>query len=196
MRVPGFFPAQEEQLSATSDQAPPALPAVGDAAAQLLYTLIAQQPFFAGLNPRLLQLLAEAALEVRFAAGEEIFHEGSAANRFYLILEGKVVLESEQAERRDFPIQMLRPGDDLGWAWLFPPYLFHLSARALVPTRAILFYGTRLREQCEQDHELGFQLMQRIAEVLIQQLQTTRQRLVAAAARTDTRLPPSGVPGA
>lgn len=186
MKTPASFTPSLDQLPKASALPTPSATGPETAGPPSLYTLIAQQPFFAGLNPRQLQLLTEAALEVRFEKGEEIFHEGSAANRFYLILDGKVMLESEQVDRRNFPIQMLWPGDDLGWAWLFPPYLFHLSARAVVPTRAILFYGTRLREQCEQDHELGFQLMQRIAEVLIQQLQATRQRLVEAAARTDT----------
>ena len=45
------------------------------------------------------------------------------------------------------PIRTLGPGDDLAWAWLFPPYDMHFSAWAIEPTRAIFFYGTRLREQ-------------------------------------------------
>ncbi len=53
-----------------------------------------------------------------------------------------------------------------------------MSARALTPTRTIFFYGTRLREQCEQDHDLGYQIMQRIAEVVVKQLQATQQRLL------------------
>jgi hypothetical protein len=46
------------------------------------------------------------------------------------------------------------------------------------PTRTIFFYGTRLREQCEQDHELGYQLMMRIAEVGVQRLRAMQQRLM------------------
>jgi CRP-like cAMP-binding protein len=149
-----------------------------DAAEQRLFNLVAAQPFFRGLNARHLQLLTDSAMEIQFEAGQSIFQEDTPANRFYLILEGQVVLETELDERGIFPIQTLGPGDDLGWAWLFPPYLLHLSARALVPTRTIFFYGTRLREQCEQDHDLGYELMQREAAVVIQSLQSTQQRLV------------------
>ena len=78
------------------------------------------------------------------------------------------------------PIQLLGPGDEVGWSWLFPPFSLHFSARAVEPTRTIFFYGTRLREQCEQDHELGYQLMKRIAEVATQCLQATQQSFVAA----------------
>ena len=146
--------------------------------AKSLYDLIAQQPFFKGLNAHQLQLLTDSAMEMQFEAGQKLFQEGSLANRFYLILEGKVVLESELAEHDMIPIQTLGPGDDLGWSWLFPPHVLHSSARALETTRTIFFYGTRLREQCEQDHDLGYQLMRRVAEVLIQRLQATQQRLM------------------
>jgi len=146
---------------------------------QELYTLITQQPFFKGLNPHQLQVLTDSALEMKFEPEQMIFAEGSPANRFYLILEGKVVLESETEGRGVMvPIQTLGPGDDLGWSWLFPPYYLHLSARALEPTRTIFFYGTRLLEQCDQDHELGYELMKRIAEVATQCLQATQRRLM------------------
>ena len=46
------------------------------------------------------------------------------------------------------------------------------------------FYGTRLQQQCEEDHDLGYELMKRIAEVLIQNLHATQQRLMEC---TDVR---------
>ena len=150
----------------------------GAAQSQSLRALIAEQPFFQGLNARQLQLLAESAMEMQFEPGQPIFEEGSPANRFYIILQGRVVLESEMADHNQIPVQTLGPGDELGWSWLFPPYYLHLSARAVEPTRTIFFYGTRLREQCEQDHELGYQLMKRIAEVATECLRATQQRLM------------------
>ena len=159
-------------------------PTAGEGPAQALLALITAQPFFKGLNPQQLQLLADSALEMKFAAGEKIFETGSPANRFYLILEGKVVLESELAEPGAMlAVQTLGPGDNLGWSWLFPPYLIHLGAHAVEPTRVIFFYGTRLREQCEQDHEFGYELMKRIAEVATQCLSATQQRLAESAAK-------------
>jgi len=124
-----------------------------------LVALVAEQPFFNGLKEEHLQLLAESAMVTEFTAGEWIFRQGDPANRFYLILEGKVLIESEVKDRGMLPIRTFGPGDDLAWAWLFPPYYMHFSACAIEPTRAIFFYGTRLREQCEANHELGYQLM-------------------------------------
>lgn len=163
-----------------TDFSKPGTPATEDVddASLALYALIAKQPFFKGLDPHQLQLLTDSALEMKFETGQSIFQEGSPANRFYLILQGKVIIESEVKNCGMIPIRTLGPGDDLGWSWLFPPYYLHVSARALEPTRTIFFYGTRLREQCELDHELGYELMKRIAQGLMQNLQATQRRLM------------------
>jgi CRP/FNR family cyclic AMP-dependent transcriptional regulator len=42
----------------------------------------------------------------------------------------------------------------------------------------MFFYGPRLREQCEHDHEMGYQIMKRIAEVATQSLEATPRRLM------------------
>ena len=147
------------------------------------YELISRQPFFKGLSAEQLELLTDDALELKFVPGHNIFREGGEANRFFLILEGCVVLESETEEGCPIPIQTLGPGDDLGWSWLFPPYTLQFSARAVEPTKAIFFYGTRLRARCEADHNLGFELMKRIAEVMMKRLQSTRRQLMLAGHR-------------
>jgi CRP-like cAMP-binding protein len=173
MNPPAVIGSQAGEVTLAST-----LPDLSDTLSQELYALIAQQPFFKGLNPQQLQLLAVSALEMKFETGATIFEEGSPANRFYLILTGRVELSAEMEDRNVIPVQTLGPGDDLGWSWLFPPYSMHFTARALEPTTAIFFYGTRLREQCEQDHELGYQLMKRIAEVATQSLRATQRRLM------------------
>ena len=154
------------------------LPDTNETQATALCSLIKQQPFFQGLNAKQLELLTGSALEMKFEAGATIFEEGSPANRFYLLLTGKVELSAEMEDRNVIPIQTLGPGDDLGWSWLFPPYCMHFRARAMVPTTTIFFYGPRLREQCEADHELGYQIMKRTAEVATESLRITQKRLM------------------
>ena len=143
-----------------------------------LETVIAEHPFLRGMPPTLLKILGEAAMPVQFDAGQLIFHEGDVANRFYLLQHGRVELTSHRTDQDAVAIQILGEGDALGWSWLFPPYYWNFDARAVEPTRAIFFYGTRLREQCEQDPELGFALMRRMTRVLINRLQATRDQLI------------------
>lgn len=139
---------------------------------------IAGHPFTRGMSRELVAHLADFAMESRFAAGETIFQEGDPANRFYLIQEGKVALESYIDGRGLVSLQTVGPGDVLGWSWLFPPYYWHFDARALEPTRAIFLYGTPLRERCEENHDLGFELYKRLADVVVARLQATRRLLL------------------
>ncbi|MEI6194465.1 MAG: cyclic nucleotide-binding domain-containing protein [Verrucomicrobiota bacterium] len=141
-------------------------------------SILDAQPFLRGMTARQLDLLAEHSMFAEFKAGETILHEGDSANRFYLILEGQVELESRGVEGETVRIQTLGPGDVLGWSWLFPPYYWHFDARSVTPVKALFFYGTRLRELCAENHDFGYELMTRVSEIIIRRLQAARRQLV------------------
>jgi len=50
----------------------------------------------------------------------------------------------------------------------------------LEETTAIFFYGTILRDYCEKDHSLGFELFKRMSVVMLRRLQAARQRLMSS----------------
>jgi len=130
----------------------------------VLCKLIWQHQFFAGLDKQHVELLASLAMETRFEPGQYVAKEGDLANRFYLILDGAVEMQSGSD---DGLIQKLGAGDPLGWSWLFEPHFFHFSARAVEPTNSIFFYGTILRHYCEDDHDLGYEIMRRFGRVMV-----------------------------
>ena len=140
--------------------------------------LVAELPAFAGLASQHIDLIAGCATNLHFDAGDRIFREGDRADVFYAIRRGAVALEVHVPTRGDVTIETLDDGDLLGWSWLFPPYRWSFDARALESTSVIVFDGACLRGKCDSDHELGYQLMQRIAQVIIERLQATRLRLL------------------
>ena len=140
--------------------------------------ILADHPFFSGWEPRYLQLAAGCASNVRFNAGEFVFQEGEEANTFYLIREGRVALEVVFPGRGAVTIETLEGGEMLGWSWLIPPYRWRFDARALKMTRAIALDGKCLRGKCEEDHELGYELVKQVASSLGQRLDATRLRLL------------------
>ena len=142
-------------------------------------TRVALHPFLAGMNRSQLNLLTDCAMVVHFNPGQLIFNEGELANRFYLIETGKVDLESSARPGRPVIIDKVGAGDLLGWSWMFPPYVWHFTARAAEPTNAIFFYGTILREYCEHDHSLGYELFKRMSAVMIKRLQAAREKMLA-----------------
>jgi CRP/FNR family transcriptional regulator, cyclic AMP receptor protein len=66
----------------------------------------------------------------------------------------------------------------LGWSWLVAPYRWHFDARVVEATRAIALDAKCLRSKCEQDHELGFELLNRVLQVVEQRLQSARMQLL------------------
>ena len=142
-------------------------------------TRVALHPFLAGMNHTQLALLTDCAMASHIKSGQIIFREGDMANRFYLIESGKVVLESGNDSGESVVVDTIGAGDLLGWSWMFPPYVWRFTARAVEPTEAIFFYGTILREYCERDPSLGYELLKRMAPVMIKRMQAARQRMLA-----------------
>jgi CRP/FNR family cyclic AMP-dependent transcriptional regulator len=137
---------------------------------------VAAHPFLIGIGAPHIRLLADCAMRSRFAGGQVIFRKGETANRFYLIERGKVALESSTGDEV-VKIDEVGAGDLLGWSWIFPPYVWHFDARAIEPTTAIFLYGTILREYCEADPGLGYELFKRMSEVMMRRLQAARTKL-------------------
>lgn len=143
---------------------------------------VAAHPFFLGLKPEHIRLLADCAMATHFERDQLIFSAGEIANRFYLIEQGRVILQAGDGRNRPVVIDTISDGDLLGWSWIFPPYKWHFAACAAEPTRAIFFYGTILREYCERDPALGYELFKRMSEVMMKRLQRARAQLITALA--------------
>ncbi len=136
-------------------------------------------PFLAGMSRTQLALLTDCAMTTQFKKGQTILREGEFANRFYLIESGKIVLESGSGFGHPVMIETIGAGNLLGWSWMFPPYVWQFTARAVEPTAAIFFYGTILREYCEKDHSLGYELFKRMSIVMMKRLQAARKQMLS-----------------
>jgi CRP-like cAMP-binding protein len=156
-------------------------------------TRVALHPFLAGMNRKQLAYLTDCAIAVQFKEGEVVFGEGELANRFYLLETGTVILESNGGMSDPVIIDTIGAGDLLGWSWMFPPYTWHFTARSLTLTTAIFFYGTILREYCERDHSLGYELLKRMSAVMTRRMQSARDKMLAVHHRSEI-LPPVGLP--
>ena len=145
---------------------------------ETLEPILAKHPFLKGLEPEHLKILVGCASNVRFNAGQFLFHEGEAANEFYMIRQGKVAIQIQGAERGPITVQTIGEGEVLGWSWLVPPYSWRFDAQALELTRAIALDGKCLRTKSEEDHDLGYQLLKRFAGIIVERLEATRLQLL------------------
>jgi CRP-like cAMP-binding protein len=143
-----------------------------------LQRILAEHPFFSGMEERLLQILAGCASNVRFEEGKVILREGEEADKFYLIRDGRVALQVFSDRRGPLTISTLQGGDILGWSWLTPPYRFKFTARTMETTRVISLDGKCLREKSENDNQLGYELLKRFVHIIDDRLQATRLQLL------------------
>ena len=148
---------------------------------------LADVPLLEGLGPEALTLLAGCASNVHFDEGANLIRRGDPADAFYVIRHGTVVLETYSPGRGPVTIETLESGEVLGWSWLFSPYRWHLDARALTPVHATAFDAACLRTKCERDPAFGYELISRLAQVLIERLQWTRLRLLDVYGNDDHR---------
>jgi CRP/FNR family transcriptional regulator, cyclic AMP receptor protein len=155
-----------------------------------LVEAIAAHPFVAGMKAKHLKRLRDAAMFKQFDQDELVFREEEPANHFYQICGGKIALEYRGDGESASLAQFVSKDEVLGWSWLFPPYCWRFSARAVKPTNAISFYGTCLREQCEEDPAFGYDLMKRLAAIVTRRLQFTRVQLRAVLVHRD---PPADI---
>ncbi len=140
--------------------------------------LITESETFEGMAPEHLQLIAGCARNEHITAGTVLLRESEPADRFYLIRHGVVALEVDAPGRGPLQIQTLEEGEVVGWSWLFAPHRWSMDGRAVSDCSVVAFDGACLRGKCEDDHELGYQLMKRFASNLIDRLQETRLQLV------------------
>jgi CRP-like cAMP-binding protein len=143
-----------------------------------LERIIGEHPFFAGLDDDFLSLMVSCAANVRFKPGTYILKEGGAADTFYLIREGKVAVELFAPQHKPIIVSTIGIGEILGWSWLLEPYQWKFNARAVDDVRAIALDGKCLRNKCEENHDLGYEVLKRFAGIMEQRLDATRLQLL------------------
>ena len=86
-----------------------------------LERILMQHRFFAGLEAGYCELVCGCAKNVRFEAGQYLFHEGDPADQIYLLRHGRVALEMAAPGRNAVTFQTLGEGEIVGISWLIPP---------------------------------------------------------------------------
>jgi len=143
-----------------------------------LESVIKEHPFFEGLSEKHLEFITGCAKNERFEARQVIFREGDPANAFYFIREGLVNVELLIPGRGPTVLQTVAEGEILGWSWVSPPYRWHFGARTQQRTRALVFDAKCLREKCDEDHDLGYEVLKRFVSVISERLDATRLQLM------------------
>ncbi len=136
-------------------------------------------PWFQEIDVEHFESLCGIAHLREVAASEELFHEGDKEDYLYIVLEGRVAIEIYVPGRGRMRIFTAEPMDVVGWSSVTPVVRQRTaSARAVLPGRLIAMDADKLRQLCDQDHDLGYIVMRRLANVVASRLMVTRLQLL------------------
>ena len=141
-------------------------------------TMLAEQPFFNGMEVAHLQSIADCSRLERYDAGSLLLYQGEEADAAHLLLEGSVALELTVPGREPLVVETLAAGELVGASWLLPPARVHFDVRASNGVTSLRIGTGCLRRAMEQDSSLGYVFCRRFMAVVVRRLQATRLRLM------------------
>ena len=147
-------------------------------------------PWFHELKPEHLKSMAGIAQLRHFKAGETLFREGDKQDFVYVMLEGRVALDMFVPHRGKVRFYTAEPWDVFGWSSVTPTiHTRTASAIAVIDGKAAAFDAQKLRQLSEEDHDLGYLVMRRMANIVASRLMITRLQLLDMFAATPSETP-------
>ena len=140
---------------------------------------IKNQPLFADLAPEFIEFLAQAATRVKLSPDQVVFRHGDRAEKFYVLVSGRVAVEIPALYGPALEVQALSSNEALGWSWLIPPYKWSFQARVEEDTELLEFDGKALLILCDQEPRFGYQLMRRFAALMSERLDAARKAMMS-----------------
>jgi CRP/FNR family cyclic AMP-dependent transcriptional regulator len=144
-----------------------------------LINLLQSIPWFQELEPGIFDKIAGICELAYYEPGCYLFKEGDKENYLYIVIEGRVALEIHVPGRGTMRIYTAEPMDIVGWSSITPIVRQRTAAaRAVLPSRLVRIEALLLYKLCDEDHDLGYEVMRRLANVVASRLLTTRLQLL------------------
>jgi CRP-like cAMP-binding protein len=130
---------------------------------------------FKGLNSKQLQCLIKHLMEEDFQIGQVVFSQGTPAEKLYILLDGQVSLGIKAKGEVDITAYSINiTGESFGLSSLIKPYRNNVSATCNKRTRVLSIKAEVLRKLMRQNSKMGFEIMEKIAEIYFNRLNSTR----------------------
>lgn len=142
-------------------------------------------PWFLELNQEQLDCLTGITTLHRLEPGDLLFKEGDREDFLYFLIEGQMVLEIEIPGHGQVVFYTAETMDIVGWSSM-TPIARQRTATARATQRCMLvgLQNELLAQLCEEDHDIGYIIMRRLANVVANRLLTTRVYLMELIAHT------------
>ena len=118
------------------------------------------------LTDEMLDKLIPITELLHFDKNEYIFRQGDKAERFYMLQQGKVLLEQKITDTITVSVSAIKPGYSFGWSAMLDEELFTTDAICAEACKVFSFREKKIKTLFEKDHSLGFIMSQRILRIM------------------------------
>ena len=154
---------------------------------EALIRVLQRSALFGGLAMDDLERLAEDTEQAGFDAGTILFRQGDPADRFFLLLDGRVGLYLDGVEEMSCLARIVRPGETFAEACICGQGVFPVTVKVLRQSSLVAIPGANLRSLIEQRHhfllkmlsEISIRLRGLVRQITDLKMNTTAQRLAA-----------------
>ncbi len=136
-------------------------------------------PWFRDLTINHLDKIAQISQLRHAKAGEVLFREGDREDRVYIVLDGRIALDMMVPPRGKIRFYTAEKWEVFGWSSVTPTVRQRTAgATAVVDSLVASVEAAKLRELCDQDHDLGYLVMRRLANIVASRLMISRLQLL------------------
>jgi CRP-like cAMP-binding protein len=128
-------------------------------------------------NEMLEKIIPEVRL-LQFREKEVVFKVGQTAEYFYMLKGGKILLEVQLLKGITISLGSLKSGYSFGWSALVSGSAHASSASCLEPCEVLAIPGDKLRSLLEENHTMGYRIMEFTAKVLKNRLERRTEQLL------------------
>ena len=124
-----------------------------------------------GLEDHVLERILPITQLRLFKEREVIYEEGQAADNFYFLKSGKVLQEVEISALMIISLGSIKPGYSFGWSALLQGTSHTTYAVCAEPCEVLTMSGEKLRNLLDEDHSMGYMVMDHMAKTLKNRLE-------------------------
>ncbi len=140
------------------------------------------------VRPEHTERIAAITTLKRVKAGEVMFREGDKEDYYYIVIEGRVGLDMFVPERGKVRFYTAEQYEIFGWSSVTPTIRQRTAgATAVIDGLVVRIDAVKLRQLCDEDHDLGYAIMRRLANVVAARLLVTRLQLLDMFANPEAR---------
>jgi CRP/FNR family transcriptional regulator, cyclic AMP receptor protein len=121
---------------------------------------------FEDLNERELEQVAKISKSEVLGPGARLTATGAAADRLYLLKNGKIEIRIPGQGPKEVPVDEIGPGDMIGWSTLTGPFVYTASCWTCEKSQVIEVNGARLRQLLEANNHIGYRVLKGVGYVI------------------------------